>query len=69
MGKRRAFIATGGVLIVQEGLEQSQMVDIRPIGGITDTALEPRTRTTSKCSMCKSLEHTARTCPNRQASN
>lgn len=67
--KRKSYVATGGVLTVQEGVTRSQIVDITPIQEVTDQLTEPRIRAPSKCSMCKSLEHTARTCPTRTDSN
>jgi len=62
---RRSYIATGGVLTVQEGLNRTAMVDTEVTGQVTGGAVEPRMRAPRTCSMCKSLEHTARTCPNR----
>ncbi|KFY98186.1 hypothetical protein V500_01781 [Pseudogymnoascus sp. VKM F-4518 (FW-2643)] len=53
--KRKSYIATGGVL----GLEEV----------ITDCLQEPRIRAPNKCSICKSLEHNARKCPDRSSSN
>jgi hypothetical protein len=65
----RAFIATGGVLTVQEGRDLSQNATIVPESGVTRQEGSRQPRAPRKCSMCKSLEHTARTCPLRQASN
>jgi len=63
---RRTFLATGGTLIVQEGLELVQKAipvpkELESTGG-TDESIG-RTRAPRTCSMCKSLSHTARTCP------
>jgi hypothetical protein len=63
--KRRSYIATGGVLTVQEGLNQSQIVDTGLTEEVTDSLEAPRIRAPRTCRMCKSLEHTARTCPQR----
>jgi hypothetical protein len=67
--KRRSYIATGGVLTVQEGVERAQIVNIKPVSGVTDQEARVKTRAPPKCSMCKSLEHTARTCPQIEVSN
>jgi hypothetical protein len=60
---RRSYIATGGVLTVQEGLNRSVIMDSEPVGQFTGRAGEQRIRAPRTCSMCKSLEHTAPTCP------
>jgi hypothetical protein len=60
---RRSYIATGGVLTIQEGLNRSVITDIEPLGQFTSGVAERRIRAPRTCSMCKSLEHTARTCP------
>ena len=67
--KKRAFIATGGVLTIQEGRDLSQNASIVPESGVVHQEVTTQPRAPRKCSMCKSLEHTARTCPIRQASN
>jgi len=67
--KRKAYVATGGVLTVQEGLNRSQLVNIKLTDEVTDQPTELRIRAPNKCSMCKSLKHTARTCPTRYNSN
>jgi hypothetical protein len=67
--KKRAFIATGGVLTIQEGCDLSQNANIVPDSGVERQEESRQLRAPQKCSMCKSLEHTARTCPLRQASN
>lgn len=67
--KKRAFIAIGGVLTVQEGRDLSQNAPIVPESGVIHQETSRPPRAPRKCSMCKSLEHTARTCPIRQASN
>lgn len=63
--KRRSYIAIGGVLTVQEGLNRSQIVDTELAEELADRPQAPRIRAPRTCSMCKSLEHTARTCPQR----
>jgi len=67
--KRKAYVATGGVLTVQEGLNRSQLVNTKLTDEVTDQPTELRIRAPNKCSMCKSLKHTARTCPTRYNSN
>jgi hypothetical protein len=69
--KRRSYIATGGVLTVQEGLELSQS-NVEPVSRVVSrvATVEPtvQTRAPRKCSICRSESHTARTCPTRQVS-
>jgi hypothetical protein len=69
--KRRSYIATGGVLTVQEGLELSQS-NVEPVSGVVSGVAidEPtvRTRAPRTCSICRSQSHTARTCPAKQVS-
>jgi hypothetical protein len=67
--KRKSYIATGGVLTIQEGVDRSQLIDVRLTEEVTDQPTEPRIRAPNKCSMCKSLEHTARKCPTMVKSN
>ena len=67
--KRRAFIATGGTLTIQEGLDRSQATNIVPESGAVTEEVIVKTRAPRTCSMCKSLLHTARTCPTKQVSN
>jgi hypothetical protein len=69
--KRRSYIATGGVLTVQEGLELSQIAI--PVPEVPESSIataEPtvRTRAPRTCSICRSQSHTARTCPAKQVS-
>jgi hypothetical protein len=67
--KKRTFIAKGGVLTVQEGRDLSQNATIVVESGDVCQEATIHTRAPPKCSICKSLEHNARTCPIRQASN
>jgi hypothetical protein len=67
--KHRAYIAIGGVLTVQEGLNQSQLVDTGPIEAHVDDLQKPRIRAPRTCSICRSLDHTTRTCPNKISLN
>ena len=67
--KKRSYIATGGVLTVQEGLDLSQIADEGLQGRVASPEVTVKTRAPRTCSMCKSLSHTARTCPTKQVSN
>jgi len=67
--KRRSYIATGGVLTVQEGLDLSQMANEGLQGGVATLEATVRTRAPRTCSLCRSQSHTARTCPTKQVSN
>jgi hypothetical protein len=67
--KKRTFIARGGVLTVQEERDLSRNATIVPESGVVCQEGSRQPRAPRKCSMCYSLEHTARTCPERQASN
>jgi hypothetical protein len=67
--KRRAFIATGGTLTIQEGLNRSQATNIVPESEVVTEEATVKTRAPRMCSLCRSLLHTARTCPTKQVSN
>ena len=70
--KKTVFVGRGGVLTGQEVLEgrnQSIIHDEVRIQVVKQPSRTVSTRAPPTCSMCKSLEHTARTCPIRQASN
>jgi DDE superfamily endonuclease/Tc5 transposase DNA-binding domain/helix-turn-helix, Psq domain len=70
--KKRTFIATGGVLTNQEGIarqQRSQVTNIVPEREVVTVEATVKTRAPRTCSMCKSLLHTARTCPTKQVSN
>jgi hypothetical protein len=64
--KKRSYIATGGVLTVQEKLDLSQNADIELGSSIVEAKAIVRTRAPLACSVCRSLAHNARTCPERQ---
>lgn len=66
---RRSYIATGGVLTVQEGLNRAQLVETVVEGSVVSEHINRRTRAPRTCSMCKSLVHVANTCPLRLVSN
>jgi hypothetical protein len=67
--RRREYIATGGFLTVKEGLNRSQIARIEPESKVVDQTAVVQTRAPRACSICRSLEHTARTCPQRYISN
>ncbi len=67
--KRRSYIATGGVLTVQEGLNLSQIANTELESGVAGQEATVQTRAPRTCSLCRSQAHTARTCPTKQASN
>ena len=67
--KRRSYIAIGGVLTVQEGLDLSQIANTELEGGVAMQEATVKTRAPRTCSLCRSLSHTARTCPTKQVSN
>src|SRR5450432_2616117 len=80
--KKRRFIAHGGCLTIQEGralLEaplqavQPVMEPVEPVIGVVGRvgADEPvvRPRAPRTCSICRSLSHTARTCPAKEVPN
>jgi hypothetical protein len=67
--KRRAFIATGGVLTIQEGLDRSQVTNMVPESGAVTEEVTIQRRAPRMCSLCRSLVHTARACPTKQVSN
>ena len=62
---KRTYIARGGVLLGAEELSRAQAVQ----KGAAEAAAERPQRAVRKCSICKSTEHTARTCPRRQATS
>ena len=53
--RSRTYIATGGVLTVQEGLDRSQILNIEPREEVADQSSEPRIRAPRMCSVCRSL--------------
>jgi hypothetical protein len=60
--ERRTYIARGGVLLGVEGASRAQAAQ----EGVAEVAAERPQRVLRKCSICKSTEHNARTCPRRQ---
>ena len=62
---KRTFIQSGGVLTVQHGIELVETAENGPVGGEVEPLIEPQPRAVRMCSVCRSIEHTARTCPVR----
>ena len=67
--KTTSAISQGGILTVQEGLVRTQSVQNGGNMVGEQSVNEPKTRAPSKCSLCSSLEHTARTCAQRSSNN
>ena len=67
--KRRIYIAKGGVLLGAEGASRAQAAREGVVERAAEAAAERPQRAPRKCSMCESTEHTARTCPRRQATS
>ena len=63
------YIARGGVLLGAEGASQAQAAQEGAVEGAAEVAAKQPQRALHKCSMCTSTEHTARTCPRRQATS
>ena len=64
---RRTYIARGGVLSAAEGASRAQAAQTRHREATAEAAAERPQQALRKCSICKSTEHTAHTCPRRQA--
>ncbi|KAF2193443.1 hypothetical protein K469DRAFT_712195 [Zopfia rhizophila CBS 207.26] len=74
--QRRTTIAEGGIFTIQEGqdmIRKQELVEQIQEGErqaqLRTMPAGAQTRAPRKCSMCESLEHTARTCPKRQRTN
>ena len=67
--KKRTYIAKGGVLSGAEGASRAQAAQGGAAEGGAEAAAERPQRALRKCSICKSTEHNARTCPGRQISS
>jgi hypothetical protein len=62
---KRSFIQSGGVLTVQQGIELVETAENRPVEGEAEPSMAPQPRAIRMCSVCRSIEHTARTCSMR----
>jgi hypothetical protein len=67
--KRRSYIATGGVLTVQEGLDLSQIANTEPESRVANQEAIVKTRAPHTCSLCRSQSHTTRIYLTKQISN
>jgi hypothetical protein len=67
--QRRLYIAIGGVLIVQEGLDLLQIANTELESRIASQEATIKTRMLRTYSIYKSLSYTARICPTKQVSN
>ena len=67
--EKRTYIARGGVLSGAERASRAQAAQEGVVEGAAEAATERPQRAPRKCSMCYSIEHTARTCPRRQATS
>jgi hypothetical protein len=56
-------------LTIQEGRDLCQNATIVPESGVAHQDAIVQTRAARMCSLCRSLLHTARTCPTKQSSN
>ena len=65
--QKRLYIAKRGVLSGAEGLGLIEKRDSSQNNSPADVQQEVRQRAPSKCSLCSSLEHNARKCPERQS--
>ena len=63
--KKRIYIARGGVLLGTEGASYTQATQQGAVGGAVAAEAKRPQQALRKYSMCKSTEHTARTCPRR----
>jgi hypothetical protein len=71
--KRRTIVANGGILTVREGQDKVYEREINEqiqneARGESSRMIDSQstTRAQSKCSLCESLEHNARTCAKRK---
>lgn len=60
--KKRSYIATEGVLTVEEGVRRVERRDTRTDAPIEVNSAQAQTRAPRRCSKCGSIDHTARTC-------
>ena len=67
--KKRTYIARGGVLSRAEGASHTQATQKGAGEMAAEAATERPQQAVRKCSICKSTEHTTRTCPRRQATS
>jgi hypothetical protein len=68
-GKKRAFIATRGILTMQERSNLSQMARRELESRVINQEVTIQPRAPCMCSLYRSLLRTTRTCPIKQVSN
>jgi len=79
--QKRRYLASGGNLTIQEGQEllEQRLQPVQPVieatepvigvvGGVGADESIVRPRAPRTCSLCRSLSHTARTCPTKEVS-
>jgi hypothetical protein len=64
--KKRSYVGTGGVLSAAEVQEAQRGVVIEENAGMQAVEQPSLARAPRMCSICRSLDHTARSCPERQ---
>ena len=68
-GGKRAFIATGGILTMEEGADLAQGQIVGQNENSPEGEALRKTRAKLRCSLCNSPEHKAPQCPSRQQLN
>ena len=68
-GGKRAFIATGGILTMEEGADLAQGQIVGQNRNPPEGEALKKTRAKPCCSLCNSPEHKAPQCPSRQQLN
>ena len=56
-------ISQGGILTVQEARNRFQLIENEAAAASQPPGYQPRMRALPRCSICSSLEYTARKCP------
>ena len=67
--QKKVYIATGGVLTIQEGIDLCQAAQKGSKGRAVNQEANVQPRVPRMCSLYRSLLHTARTCPAKQVSS
>ena len=62
---KKTYIASRGILTASEGAKQVQNTENASVTENTGPSRNTPIRTPRMCSICRSIEHTARTCPNK----
>ena len=63
----RSYIANGGVLTTEERQDRVKRAQVADKAVLSRVTTQASGRAPPRCSMCSSLEHTARVCPTRRA--